>query len=71
MLCRNLPYGFIQELVRITHQEEEVFRQVSFSINTVFREVILKHLHRYEEITTILAKLHNLRCFCELKEYFQ
>ncbi|MEQ2175515.1 hypothetical protein GOODEAATRI_018666 [Goodea atripinnis] len=27
MLCRNLPYGFIQELVRITHQEEEVFRQ--------------------------------------------
>uniref|UniRef100_A0A8C4NZ04 Ubiquitin conjugation factor E4 B n=1 Tax=Dicentrarchus labrax TaxID=13489 RepID=A0A8C4NZ04_DICLA len=28
MLCRNLPYGFIQELVRITHQEEEVFRQV-------------------------------------------
>jgi len=29
MLCRNLPYGFIQELVRMTHQEEEVFRQVS------------------------------------------
>ncbi|XP_029012650.1 ubiquitin conjugation factor E4 B isoform X2 [Betta splendens] len=28
MLCRNLPYGFIQELVRITHQEEEVFRQI-------------------------------------------
>lgn len=28
MLCRNLPYGFIQELVRITHQEEDVFRQV-------------------------------------------
>ncbi len=28
MLCRNLPYGFIQELVRTTHQEEEVFRQV-------------------------------------------
>lgn len=28
LLCRNLPYGFIQELVRITHQEEEVFRQV-------------------------------------------
>ena len=29
MLCRNLPYGFIQELVRMTHQEEEVFKQVS------------------------------------------
>lgn len=28
MLCRNLPYGFIQELVRISHQEEEVFRQI-------------------------------------------
>lgn len=28
MLCRNLPYGFIQELVRLTHQEDEVFRQV-------------------------------------------
>uniref|UniRef100_A0A8C8C7X8 Ubiquitin conjugation factor E4 B n=1 Tax=Oncorhynchus tshawytscha TaxID=74940 RepID=A0A8C8C7X8_ONCTS len=26
MLCRNLPYGFIQELARMTHQEE-VFRQ--------------------------------------------
>ncbi|MBN3326197.1 UBE4B factor, partial [Atractosteus spatula] len=28
MLCRNLPYGFIQELVRMTHQEDDVFRQV-------------------------------------------
>lgn len=28
MLCRNLPYGFIQELVRTTHQDEEVFKQV-------------------------------------------
>uniref|UniRef100_A0AAY4C699 Ubiquitin conjugation factor E4 B n=1 Tax=Denticeps clupeoides TaxID=299321 RepID=A0AAY4C699_9TELE len=28
MLCRNLPYGFIQELVRMTHQEEEVFKQI-------------------------------------------
>ncbi|XP_056895728.1 ubiquitin conjugation factor E4 B isoform X1 [Takifugu flavidus] len=28
MLCRNLPYGFIQELVRITHQDDEVFRQI-------------------------------------------
>uniref|UniRef100_A0A3P9A1X8 Ubiquitin conjugation factor E4 B n=1 Tax=Esox lucius TaxID=8010 RepID=A0A3P9A1X8_ESOLU len=28
MLCRNLPYGFIQELVRMTHGEEEVFRQI-------------------------------------------
>ncbi|CAB1336917.1 unnamed protein product, partial [Coregonus sp. 'balchen'] len=27
MLCRNLPYGFIQELARMTHQEE-VFRQI-------------------------------------------
>ncbi|KAL0603467.1 Ubiquitin conjugation factor E4 B [Plecturocebus cupreus] len=27
MLCRNLPYGFIQELVRTTHQDEEVFKQ--------------------------------------------
>ncbi|XP_006642049.1 ubiquitin conjugation factor E4 B isoform X3 [Lepisosteus oculatus] len=28
MLCRNLPYGFIQELVRMTHQEDDVFRQI-------------------------------------------
>ncbi|XP_052450047.1 ubiquitin conjugation factor E4 B isoform X1 [Carassius gibelio] len=28
MLCRNLPYGFIQELVRMTHQEGEVFKQI-------------------------------------------
>lgn len=28
MLCRNLPYGFMQELVRTTHQDEEVFKQV-------------------------------------------
>ncbi|XP_057685768.1 ubiquitin conjugation factor E4 B isoform X3 [Corythoichthys intestinalis] len=32
MLCRNLPYGFIQELVRITHQEEVVFRQIFIPI---------------------------------------
>ncbi|XP_062282906.1 ubiquitin conjugation factor E4 B isoform X1 [Scomber scombrus] len=32
MLCRNLPYGFIQELVRITHQEEEAFRQIFIPI---------------------------------------
>ncbi|XP_032428255.1 ubiquitin conjugation factor E4 B isoform X1 [Xiphophorus hellerii] len=32
MLCRNLPYGFIQELVRITHQEEEVFKQIFIPI---------------------------------------
>uniref|UniRef100_A0A8C6USW9 Ubiquitin conjugation factor E4 B n=1 Tax=Neogobius melanostomus TaxID=47308 RepID=A0A8C6USW9_9GOBI len=32
MLCRNLPYGFIQELVRITHQEEEVFKQIFLPI---------------------------------------
>ncbi|XP_037540843.1 ubiquitin conjugation factor E4 B isoform X3 [Nematolebias whitei] len=32
LLCRNLPYGFIQELVRITHQEEEVFRQIFIPI---------------------------------------
>ncbi|XP_028308658.1 ubiquitin conjugation factor E4 B isoform X2 [Gouania willdenowi] len=32
MLCRNLPYGFIQELVRLTHQEEEVFRQIFIPI---------------------------------------
>lgn len=35
MLCRNLPYGFIQELVRITHQEDEVFRQVG-SVSLTF-----------------------------------
>uniref|UniRef100_A0A8C9WH76 Ubiquitin conjugation factor E4 B n=1 Tax=Scleropages formosus TaxID=113540 RepID=A0A8C9WH76_SCLFO len=28
MLCRNLPYGFIQELVRSTHQEAELFKQI-------------------------------------------
>ncbi|XP_075897787.1 ubiquitin conjugation factor E4 B isoform X1 [Nelusetta ayraudi] len=32
MLCRNLPYGFIQELVRITHQEDGVFRQIFIPI---------------------------------------
>ncbi|KAJ0036891.1 hypothetical protein NQD34_005568 [Periophthalmus magnuspinnatus] len=32
MLCHNLPYGFIQELVRITHQEDEVFRQIFIPI---------------------------------------
>uniref|UniRef100_A0A8C9WW91 Ubiquitin conjugation factor E4 B n=1 Tax=Sander lucioperca TaxID=283035 RepID=A0A8C9WW91_SANLU len=32
LLCRNLPYGFIQELVRITHQEEEVFSQIFIPI---------------------------------------
>ncbi|XP_068191871.1 ubiquitin conjugation factor E4 B isoform X2 [Antennarius striatus] len=32
MLCRNLPYGFIQELVRITHLEEDVFRQIFIPI---------------------------------------
>ncbi|XP_051906703.1 ubiquitin conjugation factor E4 B isoform X2 [Hippocampus zosterae] len=32
MLCRNLPFGFIQELVRITHQEEEVFKQIFIPI---------------------------------------
>uniref|UniRef100_A0A8C4XAB6 Ubiquitin conjugation factor E4 B n=1 Tax=Erpetoichthys calabaricus TaxID=27687 RepID=A0A8C4XAB6_ERPCA len=28
MLCRNLPYGFIQELIRMTHQDEDSFRQI-------------------------------------------
>ncbi|KAM4704451.1 ubiquitin conjugation factor E4 B [Rhinophrynus dorsalis] len=28
MLCRNLPFGFIQELVRATYQDEEVFKQI-------------------------------------------
>uniref|UniRef100_A0A8C8E3L5 Ubiquitin conjugation factor E4 B n=1 Tax=Oryzias sinensis TaxID=183150 RepID=A0A8C8E3L5_9TELE len=32
MLCRNLPFGFIQELVRITHQEEELFKQIFIPI---------------------------------------
>uniref|UniRef100_A0A4W3H6N9 Ubiquitin conjugation factor E4 B n=1 Tax=Callorhinchus milii TaxID=7868 RepID=A0A4W3H6N9_CALMI len=32
MLCRNLPYGFIQELVRMTHQDSEVFKQIFFPI---------------------------------------
>ncbi|XP_051518123.1 ubiquitin conjugation factor E4 B-like isoform X5 [Myxocyprinus asiaticus] len=32
MLCRNLPCGFIQELVRMTHQEEEVFKQIFIPI---------------------------------------
>lgn len=34
MLCRNLPYGFIQELVRTTHQDEEVFKQVQWPVDT-------------------------------------
>ncbi|XP_067873054.1 ubiquitin conjugation factor E4 B isoform X3 [Heterodontus francisci] len=32
MLCRNLPYGFIQELVRMTHQDTEVFKQIFIPI---------------------------------------
>ncbi|XP_056128765.1 ubiquitin conjugation factor E4 B [Lampris incognitus] len=32
LLCRNLPYGFIQELVRITHQEDEAFKQIFIPI---------------------------------------
>ncbi|KAF3860307.1 hypothetical protein F7725_000562 [Dissostichus mawsoni] len=32
LLCRNLPYGFIQELVRITQQEEELFSQIFIPI---------------------------------------
>ncbi|XP_043919079.1 ubiquitin conjugation factor E4 B isoform X1 [Protopterus annectens] len=28
MLCRNLPYGFIQELARMTHQDDESFKQI-------------------------------------------
>ncbi|CAI5782924.1 ubiquitin conjugation factor E4 B isoform X3 [Podarcis lilfordi] len=32
MLCRNLPFGFIQELVRTTHQDEEVFKQIFIPI---------------------------------------
>ncbi|XP_043532143.1 ubiquitin conjugation factor E4 B isoform X3 [Chiloscyllium plagiosum] len=32
MLCRNLPYGFIQELVRMTHQDSEVFKQIFIPI---------------------------------------
>ncbi|MEJ1272455.1 ubiquitination factor E4B [Cricetulus griseus] len=32
MLCRNLPYGFLQELVRTTHQDEEVFKQIFIPI---------------------------------------
>ncbi|XP_073172900.1 ubiquitin conjugation factor E4 B isoform X2 [Lepidochelys kempii] len=32
MLCRNLPFGFIQELVRTTHQDEEMFKQIFIPI---------------------------------------
>ncbi|XP_055515619.1 ubiquitin conjugation factor E4 B isoform X3 [Leucoraja erinacea] len=32
MLCRNLPYGFIQELIRMTHQDQEVFKQIFIPI---------------------------------------
>uniref|UniRef100_A0A673US98 Ubiquitin conjugation factor E4 n=1 Tax=Suricata suricatta TaxID=37032 RepID=A0A673US98_SURSU len=32
MLCRNLPYGFMQELVRTTHQDEDVFKQIFIPI---------------------------------------
>ncbi|XP_038602277.1 ubiquitin conjugation factor E4 B isoform X2 [Tachyglossus aculeatus] len=32
MLCRNLPFGFIQELMRTTHQDEEVFKQIFIPI---------------------------------------
>ncbi|KAG8568373.1 hypothetical protein GDO81_013972 [Engystomops pustulosus] len=32
MLCRNLPFGFIQELVRTTYQDEELFKQIFIPI---------------------------------------
>lgn len=32
MLCRNLPSGFIQELMRATHQDDEVFQQIFIPI---------------------------------------
>ncbi|XP_042334211.1 ubiquitin conjugation factor E4 B isoform X1 [Sceloporus undulatus] len=32
MLCRNLPFGFIQELMRTTHQDEDVFKQIFIPI---------------------------------------
>ncbi|XP_053547130.1 ubiquitin conjugation factor E4 B [Bombina bombina] len=32
MLCRNLPFGFIQELVRATYQDEELFKQIFIPI---------------------------------------
>ncbi|XP_077105770.1 ubiquitin conjugation factor E4 B isoform X1 [Ranitomeya variabilis] len=32
MLCRNLPFGFVQELVRTTYQDEEVFKQIFIPI---------------------------------------
>ncbi|XP_075459667.1 ubiquitin conjugation factor E4 B isoform X2 [Ascaphus truei] len=32
MLCRNLPFGFIQELVRTTYLDEEVFKQIFIPI---------------------------------------
>lgn len=43
MLCRNLPYGFIQELIRMTHQDQEVFKQVSSAISRFI------HLYLMEE----------------------
>ncbi|XP_063292680.1 ubiquitin conjugation factor E4 B isoform X3 [Pelobates fuscus] len=32
MLCRNLPFAFIQELVRATYQDEDVFKQIFIPI---------------------------------------
>ncbi|XP_073441116.1 ubiquitin conjugation factor E4 B isoform X2 [Dendrobates tinctorius] len=32
MLCRNLPFGFIQELVRTTYQDEDMFKQIFIPI---------------------------------------
>ncbi|CAJ0939333.1 unnamed protein product, partial [Ranitomeya imitator] len=32
MLCRNLPFGFVQELVRTTYQDEDVFKQIFIPI---------------------------------------
>uniref|UniRef100_A0A8C1Q8G3 Ubiquitin conjugation factor E4 B n=1 Tax=Cyprinus carpio TaxID=7962 RepID=A0A8C1Q8G3_CYPCA len=53
MLCRNLPYGFIQELVRMTHQEEEVFKQVGVAAD--YRD----RLHALAELCEIkFGKTH-------------
>uniref|UniRef100_M3YYL7 Ubiquitin conjugation factor E4 n=1 Tax=Mustela putorius furo TaxID=9669 RepID=M3YYL7_MUSPF len=41
MLCRNLPYGFMQELVRTTHQDEEVFKQIICPFQAVRQRVFL------------------------------
>lgn len=68
MLCRNLPYGFIQELVRITHQEDELFRRVmSTSIHFFPPDGAILLPHSFH---VMLSVQYSSRCVAQTGEPF-